>query len=910
MDLPWTWHNPEDDGLRLPEASGAEPEVSADWIGRQLAGALAERAATLVLWGWTARALDWLEREPAAAQRAVVWAVRREHLPLMLAAGDRLRRALPRLLVAPVEGRDDLPSFVSRLPYVACSSAILTGDPADVAAFAEARKWRLTAWYFTPERLLSDVAHFLHVEDRVGEAISITSWRDAWRGRSALCIAAGPSLDRRIGFIREHMDRCLVVAADVVAGRLMEMGIKVDFVVNADSHDAAVGRIPTPSDPATVLVCPFEGHRDIPARCPRRSYEGFGPIGGHYLSTDHAYNHGTNVGSCTVGFAAYAGCRDFILIGHDLSYSRTAYYSAHITGREEVEKYSMGKALEAKQATTLGNDGTLLATTYQFQHGVNDLAAIALRLERVGGRVWNLNANDRIGAHIPYTAALPEDWTPGGEGPCPRPGKGQTLAELWAGRPPRPFRDDARRQMAEYRRRLAALPGDPEAFLTASEELFLDRELHLGHSLLAGFWISRLLLLYRHLLVGAHGQSTSAVAQAVRRGIDACAQTGVAVVEAVLESAEPPPDRTAMTACGGAAELLRQRVPKPESGGVDDALLGNILRDEYRARSLAPDLPLPEAASAWDGIHLIAALGRQCPEALWRRVLALAELSGEEGLAYVLEHARAAGAPPADLAQEQTDPGLAACAALVRLRRHPGDRRAAAAALAWAPLHQRVLEALLAAGADGLATLASVVEADELPVDDVLAGLLIERCCDPALAVRLLAPHEARLGERTTLAVAERQRQLGNHAACLASAARIGLLTPCGEAAAVLRCRARWPLEGADGVSAEINAIAGQTLAVRVLWGFTLAEEGVAAAVDQLVRMGVEPVPVSVLSQAFERVGKDVAPPLMPPLFTAILHLAERSRALCTDADERQLLDGILALGRRAQGLLSGAQPS
>jgi hypothetical protein len=207
MDLPWTWHNPDDDRRRLPDEALPEPEADRDWIGRQLAGACSEAAATLVLYGWSAAALDWLEREPALLRRAVVWAVRPGHLRTMLAHEPRLRALLPGLLVAPVDGIEDLPTFVSRLPYVACSVAVLTGVQADVDAIVEARRWRLTAWYFTPERLLADVAHFLHIEPTIGDAIAITSWREAWRGRSALCIAAGPSLDRRIDFIREHMRR-------------------------------------------------------------------------------------------------------------------------------------------------------------------------------------------------------------------------------------------------------------------------------------------------------------------------------------------------------------------------------------------------------------------------------------------------------------------------------------------------------------------------------------------------------------------------------------------------------------------------------------------------------------------------------------------------------------------------------
>jgi len=129
MDLPWTWHNPEDDTRVVPEGPLLPaPSVDGDWVGRQLSWAFAERAATVVLYGWTPLALDWLEREPTTAQRAVLWAMPSAHLPALRALGDRLRRVLPRLIVAPVEDRNDLPAFVSRLPYIAWSPAVLTGS--------------------------------------------------------------------------------------------------------------------------------------------------------------------------------------------------------------------------------------------------------------------------------------------------------------------------------------------------------------------------------------------------------------------------------------------------------------------------------------------------------------------------------------------------------------------------------------------------------------------------------------------------------------------------------------------------------------------------------------------------------------------------------------------------------------
>jgi hypothetical protein len=912
MDLPWTWLNPEDDTRQVTAGEACDDISSdADWIGRQLSQAFSDQAATVVLYGWSPVALDWLEAEPMTATRTILWAVRPCDLPAMVALGERMRRVLPRLVVAPVEGRDGLPTLVSRLPYIAWTPAALTGDQADVAALAEARRWRLATWYFTPDRLLEDVAHFLHIEPLLGSAIAITAWRERWRGRTALCIAAGPSLDRRIDFIRQHMDRCLVVAADVVAGRLMERGIKVDFVVNADSHGGVIDRIPAPSDPHTVLICPFEGHRILHERCPRRSLEGFGPIGGFYLGRDHAYNHGTNVGSCTVGFAAYCGCREMILVGHDLCQDAVTYYSDFVTGREGLERINRTTIATAPPVTVLGNDGQQHASSQQFRHGINDLGVMSSRLAVAGAVVYNLNLQDGLGAAIPHVQALPAGWSPAGPGEVPRPGAGITLAELWANRPPIDFRSEAKRQMARYRAAMAALPSDPKAFLDQVETVYNDPDLHLGHNLLAGFWIGRLTLLYRHLLVGGGGMTTSGAAQALRDQFATCMEMGERLTCTVLDSGQEPQQSDSGAACVPAVMALRSKVPKPEVGSVDDVLLYSILRDEYRARRLLPDLPLPEPASAWDMVHLVAAFGPSCPERMWRRLLALVRVSGEEGLAYIetLAAEHGVGLGDAESMRSDDDPAVRAVAALLDLRHTPGDTALAVAAAAWAPLHPALIDAILAAGVPGLPALSACLEGGLVPVDDAIAGQVLSRCVDMQTALRLIGPHEGRLGEHTALAVAQHHLALCDHAAALANARRIGLLGSCAEPAAVLRCRVRWHLDGADGVSAEINAIPGQDLPVRVLWGFTLAEHGVVEAVDQLIRLGIEPLPVTLLSQAFESAGRGVAPHLIPAVFDALLHLTRRSQEMAADEADRRRLADLITLGTRARDLIAGAAP-
>lgn len=49
-------------------------------------------------------------------------------------------------------------------------------------------------------------------------------------------IAAGPSLDKNIHLLKDYQDKCLIFCADIVLFKLIENGIKPDFVINIDPH--------------------------------------------------------------------------------------------------------------------------------------------------------------------------------------------------------------------------------------------------------------------------------------------------------------------------------------------------------------------------------------------------------------------------------------------------------------------------------------------------------------------------------------------------------------------------------------------------------------------------------------------------------------------------------------------------
>jgi hypothetical protein len=53
-------------------------------------------------------------------------------------------------------------------------------------------------------------------------------------GRPAVCVSAGPSLDKNFTLLKDIQDKCLIIAADAVLGKLLENGIKPHIVTSLE----------------------------------------------------------------------------------------------------------------------------------------------------------------------------------------------------------------------------------------------------------------------------------------------------------------------------------------------------------------------------------------------------------------------------------------------------------------------------------------------------------------------------------------------------------------------------------------------------------------------------------------------------------------------------------------------------
>jgi hypothetical protein len=79
-------------------------------------------------------------------------------------------------------------------------------------------------------------------------------------GRPVVLVAAGPSIDKNIKYLKDYQDKCVIICADVILFKLAEHGIKPHFVVNVDPHESITRFWKFIDTSDLTLVCPTTTH--------------------------------------------------------------------------------------------------------------------------------------------------------------------------------------------------------------------------------------------------------------------------------------------------------------------------------------------------------------------------------------------------------------------------------------------------------------------------------------------------------------------------------------------------------------------------------------------------------------------------------------------------------------------------
>jgi hypothetical protein len=816
----------------LPEST-SEPIHDARSIAQQLVAPANDRISGLVLIGWSPVAVPLILADPYLRQKRIVWIVRPGDLRGMAVAfaGTTLASQASAL---PCSDPEMLPYLLEFAPHY-WTHVVLGADWLKAGIVEQLCRYRVWRGCAGPARRFRELASLLARLPQMSNTIALTSWQDAYAGQTALCLAAGPSLDTRMDFIRAHQSQCVIIAVDVIANRLERAGIKVDFVLNVDPDDVLHDRMEVSVDEETVLVHPIVGALSLDLKFKNRSCFSSQAITNAIGEQEADFVCGTTVGVNSVGLARFFGCKEIILLGHDLAYHGDAYYSASVTDQENLEQIE--KKFQDPYATMVrGNNGKDIPTNRFLEMAIHDLS---IMLERNHDLVvFNPNINDQRGAWVSHVQPLPDGWVPRSSAPLCRPKQVPTLkrptdcpaiAEL--------IRRDLRSARAYWHDKLEA-GEDPVAIHAGfvglqsvnlvSAQLELAAEPYVRH----------------HLRWMAKPLSTELQRQENIARLVVCLDGAVERIDRFIDKptqipADPSGDAEVKRFFTKGLPVLLTR----DRSSIDEILLNPLLGTLQNLRMLLPEHPMPAPLHANDGLLLGNQIATTPTREFAQETACLCAIEGG-ALSAVVEWARTCSILPAPGGDDAAFPAcIRATLATFRIRDRTSNDlgRDADLAVSWHPCLPHVLRALTAWPGVGPPVAERLLRTRRVVMDDTSCAQFLLHHPDYRIAVKLLEPYKSVFGEATHVAFAQREYEGGRIREALALAQAIRPLSLFRNQALAIAAECQLALGDIPSARQSIAAMTQVDLATHWHFRIDLAANDRHAFISRLASSGVLP---------------------------------------------------------------------
>jgi hypothetical protein len=197
----------------------------------------------------------------------------------------------------------------------------------------------------------------------------LSSYKDAYKGKSAILIAAGPSLKKQLPQLKEAQNTHILIAAGQTIKTLHANGIHPHFVVAADPQDALQKYFDSDAFTREVLLCltvcssevvsKFPGHKVFFQYTPKID-EALNAIIGHMGSV----RLGGSVANVAYSLARYFGIDDIALIGQDLAFTNGESHTDGYVGKKIRTEDEMAKNHRYRKVP--GYYGDMLYTNRQM----------------------------------------------------------------------------------------------------------------------------------------------------------------------------------------------------------------------------------------------------------------------------------------------------------------------------------------------------------------------------------------------------------------------------------------------------------------------------------------------------------------------------------------------------------------
>ncbi|MEM9175866.1 MAG: 6-hydroxymethylpterin diphosphokinase MptE-like protein [Myxococcota bacterium] len=168
---------------------------------------------------------------------------------------------------------------------------------------------------------------------RIAETPQFGQLSDAFEGKPAVVVAAGPSLDKQLALLEEIQERVVVIGIGQTTGALRDAGIDADFVHVLESRDVS-HQLTDAGETSDLIVAPSADADpaifDVPSRAKFTVTSSGGALGvwiAEATGEKHFSIGGGTVAQGAVGMAMMLGCNPIALIGQDLAFTDGRRYA-------------------------------------------------------------------------------------------------------------------------------------------------------------------------------------------------------------------------------------------------------------------------------------------------------------------------------------------------------------------------------------------------------------------------------------------------------------------------------------------------------------------------------------------------------------------------------------------------------
>ena len=181
-----------------------------------------------------------------------------------------------------------------------------------------------------------NIANCIHYVDEI---------EDRFKGKKVIIVAAGPSLDKNVAQLKtidRKTDEYVILAVGTVYKKLLNMGIKPDYVIIIEANENIISQISGVEDTEVPLLILSTAYREL-----ARKYQGKKYLIDQY-EYDHAEHHaqkygyklystGGSVTTTATSVAITLGARTIIFIGFDLSYPDGISHADGTLGKKKLD---------------------------------------------------------------------------------------------------------------------------------------------------------------------------------------------------------------------------------------------------------------------------------------------------------------------------------------------------------------------------------------------------------------------------------------------------------------------------------------------------------------------------------------------------------------------------------------------